>query len=106
MGQVAGGGLPAPRHAALGPAGPVPSHPISILSSDGSGYPDGLRGEEIPLAARIFAAVDVWEALSSDRPYRDARSRDAILAYMRTNAGTAFDPAILEVFLDRVVPEL
>lgn len=73
---------------------------------DGSGYPQGLRGEEIPLAARIFAIVDVWEALSSRRPYREAWSRERILAFMRSGSGTSFDPAILEVFLERVAPQL
>lgn len=73
---------------------------------DGSGYPQGLRGEEIPRAARIFAIVDVWEALSSKRPYREAWDRERILAFMRSGSGTAFDPAILEVFLERVAPQI
>ena len=54
---------------------------------DGTGYPEGLAGEEIPLAARIFSVVDQWEALSSDRPYRQAWPRERIVAYLEENAG-------------------
>ena len=67
---------------------------------DGAGYPDGLRGEGIPLAARIFAVVDTWDALSSDRPYRRALPRIEVLAYLRQNAGTQFDPRIVDAFLE------
>lgn len=70
---------------------------------DGRGYPDGLEGPEIPLAARIFTVVDHWEALSSDRPYRSAWDRERIERYMRDNSGIHFDPHILGVFLERVV---
>jgi len=66
---------------------------------DGTGYPRGLRGEEIPLAARIFAVVDVFDALTSDRPYRKAWSREEALAYIRQQAGTHFDPRVVEAFL-------
>ncbi|MCX8062468.1 MAG: GAF domain-containing protein, partial [Anaerolineales bacterium] len=66
---------------------------------DGSGYPRGLRGEEIPLAARIFAVVDVWDALTSDRPYRKAWSQTEAREYIRSQAGKHFDPRIVEVFL-------
>ncbi len=66
---------------------------------DGSGYPQGLRGEAIPLAARIFAAVDIWDALSHDRPYRPAWPQDRILEHIRGLAGTHLDPAVVEVFL-------
>ncbi len=69
---------------------------------DGSGYPQGLKGEEIPLEARIFAIVDVWDALSSDRPYRKAWKRDKIIQYIRQNAGVLFDPNIVEVFLENI----
>jgi HD-GYP domain-containing protein (c-di-GMP phosphodiesterase class II) len=65
----------------------------------GSGYPDGLKGEEIPLAAHIFAVVDNWDALSSDRPYRKAWPVEKIIDYIRQNAGVMFDPHIVEVFL-------
>lgn len=73
---------------------------------DGGGYPEGLAGEEIPLPARIFAVVDQWEALSSDRPYRQAWSREEIVSYIQANSGTAFDPRIVQVFLDRLAPRL
>ncbi len=72
---------------------------------DGSGYPRGLKGEHIPKSARIFAVVDVWDALSSVRPYRDAWPREKILAYMREQSGKHFDPQILEVFLEKVAPK-
>jgi HD-GYP domain-containing protein (c-di-GMP phosphodiesterase class II) len=66
---------------------------------DGSGYPRGLKGEQIPLAARIFAVVDVYDALSSDRPYRDAWSKQEVLNYLREQSGIHFDPKILDAFL-------
>ncbi len=69
---------------------------------DGTGYPDGLAGEDIPLVARIFAIVDVWDALTSDRPYRKAWSESAALQYIREAAGTHFDPEIVPVFLSIV----
>ena len=65
---------------------------------DGTGYPRGLRGEQIPLAARIFAVPDVYDALTSARPYRPAWTTDRALAYIRENAETHFDPRIVEVF--------
>ncbi len=69
---------------------------------DGSGYPRGLRGEQIPLAARIFAVVDVWDALRSDRPYRAAWSEEQVIAYLRSLAGTHFDPQVVAAFLDMI----
>jgi putative nucleotidyltransferase with HDIG domain len=66
---------------------------------DGSGYPRGLRAEEIPLAARIFAVVDVWDALRSSRPYRPAWPEDRVRAYLREQAGRQFDPKVVEAFL-------
>ncbi len=66
---------------------------------DGSGYPQGLKGEEIPLSARIFAVVDVWDALSSDRPYRKHWQPERVLDYIRAQAGRHFDPKVVEVFL-------
>ena len=66
---------------------------------DGSGYPRGLRGQQIPLAARIFAVVDVYGALTSDRPYRSAWSEEQALDHIRKGAGTHFDPAVANVFL-------
>jgi HD-GYP domain-containing protein (c-di-GMP phosphodiesterase class II) len=65
---------------------------------DGTGYPRGLKGDEIPLAARIFAVADVWDAITSDRPYRPAWPREKALDYMRSESGKYFDPNILETF--------
>jgi len=66
---------------------------------DGSGYPRGLAGEQIPLAARLFAVVDVYDALISDRPYREAWSRKRALEYIQQQAGQHFDPEIVSTFL-------
>ena len=66
---------------------------------DGSGYPRGLKGEEIPLAARIFAVVDVWDALTSERPYRKEWTREATLEYIQNWSGTHFDPMVVDVAL-------
>ncbi len=65
----------------------------------GQGYPRGLQGEQIPLAARIFAVVDVWDALSKDRPYRKAWPHEKVRQYLREQAGIQFDPKVVEVFL-------
>jgi response regulator RpfG family c-di-GMP phosphodiesterase len=70
---------------------------------DGSGYPQGLKGEDIPLAARIFAVVDVWEALTSDRPYRAAWPRERAIAHLREQTGKHFDPRVAEAFLEKVI---
>jgi PAS domain S-box-containing protein len=69
---------------------------------DGTGYPRGLKGEEIPLAARLFAIADVYDALTSDRPYRKAWSRAEALEYIRQQSGTYFEPRVVEVFLQIV----
>ncbi|HAE58011.1 MAG TPA: hypothetical protein DCG54_00480, partial [Anaerolineae bacterium] len=66
---------------------------------DGTGYPDGLRGQQIPLAARIFAIVDVWDALTNDRPYRQAWSQKKVIRYIREQRGKHFDPEITDSFL-------
>jgi PAS domain S-box-containing protein/putative nucleotidyltransferase with HDIG domain len=91
--------------------------PISYLSQaliipyyhherwDGSGYPHGLKGEDIPLFARLFAIVDVWDALSSDRPYRKRIPTKDVIEYLRREAGILFDPAILEKFLPLISAE-
>jgi len=65
---------------------------------DGTGYPRGLKGEQIPLAARIFAVVDVWDALISDRPYRKAWSEEKAREHIRAGAGSHFDPQVVKTF--------
>jgi response regulator RpfG family c-di-GMP phosphodiesterase len=69
---------------------------------DGSGYPRGLKGEQIPLAARIFSVVDNWDALLSDRPYRSAWPVEKVKAHLRKTAGTLLDPRIVEIFLSMI----
>jgi HD-GYP domain-containing protein (c-di-GMP phosphodiesterase class II) len=69
---------------------------------DGSGYPRALRGEDIPLSARIFAVVDVYDALGSNRPYRSAWPKEQIIHYIRENSGAHFDPYVVQVFLSIV----
>lgn len=69
---------------------------------DGTGYPRGLQGEEIPLPARIFAIVDVWDALTSDRPYRKALPLESALDYIRAQAGKHFDPELVKMFFSLV----
>ena len=66
---------------------------------DGTGYPRGLKGEDIPLAARLFAVVDVWDALCSDRTYRKGWPVEKFLEYIRSQSGTHFDPQAVELFL-------
>jgi putative nucleotidyltransferase with HDIG domain len=66
---------------------------------DGTGYPRGLTGEQIPLSARLFAIVDVWDALGSDRPYRKAWSNEQILEYIQDESGKHFDPQVVSAFL-------
>lgn len=65
---------------------------------DGSGYPRGLKGEEIPLAARLFSVADVWDALRSDRPYRSSWSEEKAVQYLHKQSGGHFDPRIVEIF--------
>lgn len=67
---------------------------------DGAGYPRGLRGEEIPLAARIFSIVDVWDALSFPRVYKPAWPEEDVLAYLRGAAGSQLDPDLMRLFLE------
>ncbi len=71
---------------------------------DGQGYPNHLKAENIPLVARIFALVDVWDALTSDRPYRQAWSHESALAYIRDQSGKQFDPEIVNIFLQMIAP--
>ena len=66
---------------------------------DGTGYPQGLKEEQIPLSARIFAIVDVWDALSSDRPYRKAWPQDKIRRHIQEQSGKHFDPQVVDAFL-------
>ena len=92
-------------------------HPISYLRPaldipychhekwDGSGYPRGLRGTDIPLPARVFAVVDVWDALLSDRPYRASWTREKTIEYLRHEAGTRFDPNVVRIFIDMILAE-
>ncbi len=70
---------------------------------DGTGYPQGLKGTEIPLAARIFAVVDVWDALTHDRPYHAAWPREKVVEYLREQANKQFDPQVVEVLLEQVL---
>lgn len=91
--------------------------PISFLSGavelirhhherfDGSGYPGGLRGEEIPLAARVFAVVDSFDAMTSERPYRGPMGVERALTEIQGGAGTQFDPEIVRVFVQMVEDE-
>lgn len=72
---------------------------------DGSGYPRGLKGEEIPLAARIFAVVDVWDALMSNRPYRPAWDRQVVFHYLQEQSGKLFDPEVVNLFLQMMDTE-
>ncbi|MEW6425461.1 MAG: HD domain-containing phosphohydrolase [Bacillota bacterium] len=69
---------------------------------DGTGYPRGLKGKQIPLAARLFAVVDVWDALLSERPYRSPWPREKTLVYLREQSGKHFDPEALAAFLKKI----
>src|SRR5918993_900313 len=87
---------------------PYPVAPL-ILSHherwDGKGYPQGLKGEEIPLGARILSVVDYFDALTSDRPYHKAMTHDAALALLHQESGKALDPTVVEIFI-RMLPDL
>ncbi|MFQ5510278.1 MAG: HD domain-containing phosphohydrolase [Candidatus Krumholzibacteriia bacterium] len=80
-------------------------HPIVPLilhhheAYDGSGYPDGLKGQKIPLISRIVAVADTWDAMTSDRPYRKARTIEEAVAELKRCSGTNFDPKVVKVFL-------
>jgi len=69
---------------------------------DGTGYPRGLKGNQIPFSARLFAVVDVWDALLSDRPYRSAWSIEQASEYILEQSGKYFDPEIATVFLENI----
>src|SRR5438093_11277526 len=68
---------------------------------DGAGYPDGLKGEEIPLNARMLALVDCYDALTTNRPYRSPMSREQVIEFFRRESGRPYDPAVVQTFLDR-----
>jgi putative nucleotidyltransferase with HDIG domain len=69
---------------------------------DGSGYPRKLKERDIPISARIFAVADVWDALTSDRPYRDAWPQEKVVQYLINDSGKHFDPNVLSVFLQMI----
>lgn len=69
---------------------------------DGDGYPDGLRGEQIPLAARVFSVADSFDAMTSDRPYRGAMGVERALAEIQGGAGSQFDPEVVRVFVQMI----
>ncbi len=85
----------------LGPALDIPH--AHHEKWDGTGYPRGLAGEGIPLASRIFAAVDIWDALRSDRPYREGWPEAKVLDHIRSLSGTHLDPDVVSAFL-RIIP--
>jgi PAS domain S-box-containing protein len=70
---------------------------------DGTGYPNGLSGTEIPLPARIFSVIDVWDALSSNRPYRKAWPRDQVINYLKEQSGKQFDPEVISAFIEIIL---
>jgi putative nucleotidyltransferase with HDIG domain len=70
---------------------------------DGMGYPQGLKGEDIPLFARIIAVADVFDAITADRPYRKAMSEDEVRTFVRENIGKMFDPEITELFVSIII---
>lgn len=72
---------------------------------DGGGYPRGLKGDQIPLAARVFAVVDVFDALTADRPYRKAMKLEDVLGYIANESGKHFDPQVARVFLDMMIAD-
>jgi ribonuclease P protein subunit RPR2 len=89
----------------LKPAAEVVRHHHEMF--DGSGYPEGLKGEHIPLAARVFSIVDAFDAMTTDRPYRDALPLAAAAGELEKMAGTQFDPEIVRVFIpmcERLLP--
>ena len=91
-------------HAGFGPAGVIAAgagdaHAPRTERHDGSGYPRGLRGEEIPLAARIFAVVDLWDALVAERAFRHSSSKEEAMAYLKDQAGKTLDPHVVEAFV-------
>jgi hypothetical protein len=87
--------------------GPILDIPYSHHERwDGEGYPRGLRGEQIPLPARIFAVIDVWDALRSDRPYRNAWPEQEVFTYIREESGKHFDPQVVDAFLNMMTSQV
>jgi HD-GYP domain-containing protein (c-di-GMP phosphodiesterase class II) len=82
----------------LEPASDIPS--LHHERWDGTGYPRGLKGEEIPIAARIFAVVDTWDSVLSDRPYRKAQTEPEARKILQEGRGTQFDPQVVDAFLE------
>jgi putative nucleotidyltransferase with HDIG domain len=72
---------------------------------DGHGYPDQLKGDEIPLVSRIISISDAYEAMTADRPYRKAMDKKAAIEELRAHAGSQFDPRLVEIFISRVLEE-
>ena len=73
---------------------------------DGTGYPRHLKGEQIPLSARIFAVADVWDAIRSDRPYRAAWSYDTAIKHISSLSGSHFDPQVVDRFLELIAGDV
>jgi HD-GYP domain-containing protein (c-di-GMP phosphodiesterase class II) len=84
----------------LRPAMDIPCHHHERW--DGSGYPNGLKEKEIPLPARLFTVIDVYDALTSDRPYRKAWPEQDAMKYLEEKSGKLFDPNIVDTFLESV----
>jgi HD-GYP domain-containing protein (c-di-GMP phosphodiesterase class II) len=82
----------------LHPALDIPHHHHERW--DGTGYPDQLKQDEIPLSARVFAIIDVWDALNSDRPYRKAWHPEKAIEYIKAQSGKHFDPRLVQIFLE------
>jgi PAS domain S-box-containing protein/putative nucleotidyltransferase with HDIG domain len=72
---------------------------------DGSGYPRGLKGNDIPKIARLFAVIDVWDALLNDRPYRKRLPREEVIKYLKDKSGVLFDPFLVDIFLSMIETE-
>ncbi len=70
---------------------------------DGSGYPQGLSGQEIPYISRLISVVDAYDAMTEDRPYRASVSKEEAIRELKANAGRQFDPDIVRVFIENVV---
>jgi HD-GYP domain-containing protein (c-di-GMP phosphodiesterase class II) len=98
------------RHADLGHRIVLPIHGLTATTAacvrhhherwDGLGYPDRLAGQEIPLGARIVALVDVWDALSTARPYKEAYPQEKVIGILQKGRGTNFEPALVDLFLE------